>query len=150
MTLDTESFLRRMLKMTSNIKYPFEQVNIFSIALSFSRKQSIPDQIEMPISIQVKVVEPGFPRIQVNMIVKSPPDTALSFSAEVVGLFDYVGEKTEFDKELNQEFIQEKALHLIWVYIDQLARLITGQMGMNPLKLKAPIAFEPQLTVQEN
>lgn len=136
--------------MKSDIKYPFELVNIFPISLSFSRKESIPDQVEMPISIQIKIVEPGFPRIQMNMTVKSPPDSAISFNIEAVGLFDYVGENTEYNKELNQEFIKEKALDLIWINIDQLVRIITGQMGMNPLKLKTPSSFEPQPTTLEN
>jgi len=135
--------------MTSTSKYPFEQVNIFLISLSISRKQSIPEKVEFPISIEAKLAEPGFPRLQVNMIVKTPVETIIAFNAEAVGLFDYVGEDKIFDPELVAAFVEERALPLIWVYIDQLVRIVTSQMGMNPINLKAPVHFELNLSLQE-
>lgn len=136
--------------MTSKNKYPFDQVNIFLIALSFSRKQSIPDKVEMPITIEAKTAEPGFPRLQVNLKVKTPDDSIIAFNIEAVGLFDYLGEKKEYDKELDLEFVEEKALYLVWVYIDQLVNIVTSQMGINPIKLKPPTNFDLQLAPQEN
>jgi preprotein translocase subunit SecB len=136
--------------MANASKYPYEALNIFAISLSFKRNNSIPENIEIPISTEIKVVEPGFPRLQVNMRVKTPPDSPFSFNIETVGLFDYVGEKGEYDKELNKEFVTEKALHILWIYASQLVRIITGQMGTNPINIKTPLAFSELREIQKN
>jgi preprotein translocase subunit SecB len=124
-------------------RYPYELIRTFMISLAFSRVREIHDPLEVPVRTEIKIVEPGFPRVQINMKLSSPTDAQVSFSVEVVGLFDYVGEKQEYDKELNKEFYSEKGLHLVWAYAAQMINIITSQMGMNPILLKVPVVFNP-------
>ena len=85
------------------------------------------------------MVEPEFPRLQMNVKVSTPEDTPISFSFEIVGIFNYVGESKQYEKELNREFVSSKALDLIWVLAVQTVKIITGQMGMNPVQLNTPV-----------
>jgi len=127
--------------MANGSKYPFAQLDIFIISLSIHREQSVPAGVEIPVTAEIKIAEPGFPHLQVNMKLLTPPDKPIRFSIEAVGQFDYIGNQKGYDKELNQEFVKEKALHILWTYLAQLVKLITSQMGMNPLTLRVPLEF---------
>jgi hypothetical protein len=127
--------------MINVTKYPYELIRIFLISLNLRREAEIPSPIEMPVSTEVKFVESSFPHLQVHMKISSPQDTPISFSFEIIGLFDYVGDKKEYDRELNNMFFSDKALHMLWVYGTQMIGIITGQMGMNPLQIKTPVEF---------
>jgi preprotein translocase subunit SecB len=138
--------------MPPEIKYPFQQVAVFPIALSFSRIPQIPKQLELPVAIRYKFLEEEFPKIQVNLKVETPVDVPIPFNIEMVGIYNYVGDQTSYNNELDNEFVREKAVFMIWGYIDQLVRIITAQMGNKPILLKAPLAFAPLLEdeVQED
>ncbi len=127
--------------MTNANNYPYELKEIFTISLEFHRQNEIPTPVELPISSEIKLIESGFPRLQINMRISTAQEGAITFNIELVGLFDYIGESPEYDKELNKEFVSEKALHMLWVYGVQIIRIITGQMGMNPIQMKVPISF---------
>lgn len=127
--------------MDDQTKYPFKLVNVFLISLSMSRINELPNPLELQVAVEVKYIEPGFPTLQINMKVSSTQDAPLSFNLEAVGLFEFIGDDTEYDRELNREFVFERGLHMLWIFISQTIRLITSQMGMNPLNLQAPISF---------
>ena len=128
--------------MINATNYPYEVINIFLISLTFKRGNAAPPPLELPISSEIKMVEPEFPRLQVNVKVSTPEDTPISFNFEIVGVFNYIGESKQYEKDLNKEFVSKKALDLIWVHATQMVRMITGQMGMNPVQLKTPVFFD--------
>jgi len=134
--------------MTQEQKYPYQLVNTFIVSISFNRARKLPPTMELPTNIGVQYTEPGFPRIQVGLKVSSPEDSLVPFNIEVIGLFDYTGQKKEYDKPLNKEFVEEKALHMLWVYSSQMVKLVTSQMGMNPLEVRSPISFTKPETIQ--
>jgi preprotein translocase subunit SecB len=93
----------------------------------------------LPINTEIKIVEQEFPRLQVNVKVNTKEDAPVSFNFEMVGIFNYIGESKHYESELNKEFVSKKALDLIWVLAVQTVRIITGQMGMNPIQLNTPV-----------
>jgi hypothetical protein len=131
--------------MTQELKYPYQHINTFIVSVAFKRLTKVPPKIELPTTVSVQLTEPGFPRVQVAMRLNSPEDTSdeppISFSLEVVGLFDYTGSSNEYDKQLNREFAEERALHVLWVYCSQMVKMFSSQMGMNPLELRSPMRF---------
>jgi len=127
--------------MTHELKYPYQLLNTFVISISFNRARKLLPKIEIPTNVKVQYTEPGFPRVQVAMKLDVPQDAPVSFSLEVVGLFDYIGSKKDYDKELNKEFVQERAFHMLWVYSNQMVKLVSAQMGMNPLEIRSPTEF---------
>jgi len=127
--------------MTQELKYPYQLLNTFIISLSFKRDRKLSGKLELPTNVAVQYTEPGFPRVQVAMKVDVPTDAPVSFSLEVVGLFDYIGSKKEYDKELNREFVEQRAFHMLWVYCNQMAKLVSSQMGINPLEIRSPAVF---------
>ena len=124
--------------MTEN-PYPFELINTFFISLNLRREKHVPDPLELPVSIQMKVSESGFPRLQVNLKVSVPKDSPLAFDIELVGLFDYIGDSKEYDHDLNWKFINDRGFFILFPYVSQMIRLITSQMGMNPLNTRMPL-----------
>src|SRR5688572_7615280 len=131
--------------MTEEQRYPYQLVNTFLVSMSFSRAQKLPPTMELPTNIGIQYTEPGFPRIQVALKLNSKEDSLVPFNLEVIGLFDYIGQKKNYDKELNKEFVEERALHTLWLYSSQMIKLVSSQMGMNPLQLLSPVSFtKPQ------
>jgi preprotein translocase subunit SecB len=128
--------------MSQNIQYPFSLVNAFFISLHFEREGVMPDTIEMPIEMQIKVIDKDFPRLQVNLRNKTNAPSPVKLDIELVGLFDYIGDHPEQDHELISDFIREKGLYMLWPYVSQMTRMITGQMGMNPIDTRTPLSFE--------
>ncbi len=135
--------------MKKEMIYPFEIVSIFLKSFSFDRKEEIPPNIPIPVKTKFKLLEPGFPKIQLNVLVETPTDLPISFRIEAVGLFNYIGEKQEYDSDINKNFIFKKGLHTIWPYISQIIKLFTSQMGMAPLNSPIPSSFE-EVQKEEN
>lgn len=127
--------------MTTIQQYPFNLVNAFFVSLEFEREPVLPEKMELPIEAQIKVVDEGFPRLQVNLRTRTQGQASVKFSLELVGLFDYAGDHPEIDREIAGEFVREKGLYMLWPYVTQTIRIITGQMGMNPLDTKTPLYF---------
>ena len=48
----------------------------------------------------------------------------------------------EADRNTIVDFINERALFSMWPYISQMSRLMTSQMGMNPVNWRMPQNFE--------
>ena len=96
---------------------------------------------------QIKVIDKGFPRIQVNIRVETLDQKPIpvTFALELVGLFEYIGEQPEADANTLNDFMAARGLHMLWPYITQMIRVISAQMGMNPLQFKTPLDFELRL-----
>lgn len=127
--------------MNDEMKYPFQLINIFAVSISIRRDGTLPKQIELPTNVAVQYTEPGFPRVQFAMKIEVAEDLPISMRLEVVGIFDYNGTKKKYDRGLNKEFAEERALHMLWVHSNQLVKAVSAQMGMNPLEMKNPAEF---------
>jgi preprotein translocase subunit SecB len=124
--------------MTNNIQYPFNLVNIFFVTLHFHREPAIPDVMGFQIEVQIKVIDKDFPRLQVNIRYRTMDQSPLKLEVELVGLFDYIGDNPEQDHALITDFLRDKGVHMLLPSISQIIRIITGQMGMNPLDIHTP------------
>lgn len=119
--------------------FPYRMVNVFFVSLNIKREMKMPDELEFPITIQSKLIEPEFPRLQINLRVFTPEDSPLVFDMELIGLFDYIGNEPEYDHDMNEKFLIERGFYLVYPYSGQLLRIITGQMGINPIDTPLPI-----------
>ena len=123
------------------MNYPFSLINAFFIAIDIKRETVLPEHMEVPIEAQVSVID-NFPNLQINLRSKTPDESSVKFTLELVGLFEYVGDAPEEARAIVGDFVREKGLHMLWPYFSQLTRMITGQMGMSPLNIKTPIHFD--------
>lgn len=130
--------------MSDSVTFPYIFEAAFFSSLNFRRTKQLPSHMEMPINVQTKLLEPEFPRLQINIKVNTPKGHPLEFEIELVGMFKYVGENSNYDDDLNNKFLFERAFHMLWPNISQLVRIITGQMGMNPLDIQVPIDLKLQ------
>ena len=128
--------------MTQFNQYQFKLVNAFFINLLFERERVLPEPMQIQIEVQTKVIDKDFPRIQINIRTSTKDQSELKMNLELIGLFDYIGDNPERDRNLIYEFIGNKGLHMLWPYISQMTRIITSQMGMNPLDVHTPIYFD--------
>jgi hypothetical protein len=135
--------------MTGEQKYPFELKTNFFVSASFRRAKEVPQTIKMPISTEINIAEPGFPTLQIGIRVMSPDDFPLFFDVHLIGLFEYQGEKKEYSHELNIEYAFERGIYLLWPNISQIIRVMTAQMGVNPLQVRTPVTFRSGQVVQE-
>ena len=135
--------------MSNESKYPFELKNSFFVSVSFRRAPEVPQPIELPINTEVNIAEPGFPILQIGVKVKSPEDSPIFFDVQLIGIFEYQGEKKEYDNELNLEFAFERGMYLLWPNISQMIRVITAQMGISPIQGRTPITFGSRQSVEK-
>ena len=131
--------------MNQELKYPYQHINTFVTSISFARGPEIPSKLEIPTTVAVQLIESGFPRVQFAMKISSPEnapeDSPIFFNLEVVILFDYIGSQKDYNNQLNREFGEERALHMLWVYSNQIIKTISSQTGMNPLDIRSPMTF---------
>lgn len=131
--------------MTQQIRFPFELREAFFVSLQFDRKPQVPDPLTFGVSAAVKVVADGFPELRVHLRIETlqAEDSPLTFHAEVIGLFGLLQGQPVPDRSIIPEFVNERALFLLWPYVSQTVRQITAQMGISPVRLPTPIIFEP-------
>jgi preprotein translocase subunit SecB len=133
--------------MINSIQYPFKLINAFFVTLHFDREPAVPNKMEFQIEIQIKVIDKDFPRLQVNIRNRTTDQSPLKLEVELVGLFDYIGNNPEQDRALITDFLRDKGIHMLLPYISQIIRIITGQMGMNPLDIHPPFSIDvPPIT----
>ena len=127
----------------NNPKYPFRLTNAFLIELSFQRAPQVPEPIPLNLNVLVKVVDLEFPKLEVRLRLQTEgDDQPLKIVAEVVGMFDLVEGQPVPGREIVVEFLNERALFMLWPYISLPIQQITAQMGTGPVALAVPYHFE--------
>ena len=129
--------------------FPYQVTNVFFIKLEFSRINNIADPFELFIKVEAKVVEPEFPRVQYNLRLRTKDPEPIVVDVEVIGVYNYIGDKTEYDKELNQEFMEKEAIHFLFMSARQMISITTSQMGMQPVTLNIPKYDNVQIITEE-
>jgi len=138
--------------MTGEIRFPYQLNNAFVVSLQARRIPKVPDSPQLEFTVQLKVVDEQLPeRLQLSLKLSTVGEEPVAFSTEVVGLFDLVEGQAAPKRGITTEFINERALFLLWPYITQTLRMVTGQMGINPVTLHTPylFAYEPQEKEEE-
>ncbi len=79
--------------------------------------------------------------MQLVLKVQTVEDQPLSFLLELIGLFDHVEELPAPDRSIIPDFINERALYMLWPYMAQVITNITGQMGTIPINVPTPYKF---------
>lgn len=121
------------------IKYPFRLVEAFIIDFHLHRLPQIPDSINIDFSASIRVHAQDYPaRFQVDLRLQSETDTPLEVVAEIIGLFEQFDTSLDADEDTLRNFVEDRAVFLLWPYLAQMIRMVTGQMGMNPLRIMTP------------
>jgi preprotein translocase subunit SecB len=119
-----------------------ELAEAFFVTLEFRRTPEVPDSLKVQFNIQVRVHDEQMPeRLQVDLKLETPEEQPLAMVLEVVGLFRGEDGKPDVNSEEVARFVNERALFMLWPYAVQMTRLITSQMGMEPVKLPTPHEF---------
>lgn len=123
--------------MPNNFPFTFNDA-VFS-ELNFFRGPDVSELSKVDAHVQVKVVTENLPeRLQVHIRLESEESEDVRFVLEVVGLFDLKEDVVEPDQETVYAFINERAIYILWPYITQMSRILTPQMGMNPMNWNIP------------
>jgi preprotein translocase subunit SecB len=133
--------------MTQEIRFPFRLNNAFFTSLEFERISELPERLDLSIGVQAKISEDEFPdRLQVHLRIKTvEEESPLTFCVELIGLFDLIEDQPEPDRSIITEFVNERALYILWPHITQMVRIVTGQMGTNPINVNTPFEFHWRL-----
>jgi preprotein translocase subunit SecB len=129
--------------MIREIEYPFQLDNAFFISLEFRRAPEMQDQLELQFSFAVKVLDERYAgRLQIHLVLETHPGQPMKIRAELVGLFDLVEGHTPPDRNRIPDFVNERALFVLWPYMTQMIRQITAEMGTTPVNLRMPYEFD--------
>jgi preprotein translocase subunit SecB len=128
--------------MMPEMRYPLKLDNVFFSQLQFTRIPQMPDDLELPVGIQAKVVDQRFPeRLEVHLKAETADDSPLAFRVVVVGLFSLIEGASEPDRDIIPDFVTNRAFYILWAYIDHVVTQTTTSMGMKPIRLQPPIDF---------
>lgn len=126
-----------------NQEFPFILNDIFFTTVEFCRKSQMENEFQLEAKVELKVVTEQLPqRLQLNLKFESENAPPVKFKLELVSLFDLVEGHPEADRNTIVNFINERALFIMWSYVSQISRLMTSQMGMNPVNWRMPRNFE--------
>jgi preprotein translocase subunit SecB len=129
--------------MAQEAQFPFQLNNAFLTSLRFSRLPEMPETQEFNLGVEVNVAEIDFPgRLQIALKVETIGESPLTFRIELIGLFDYVEGEPEPDRSIVWDFVNQKALYILWPYVTQIVRQLTAQMGIGPVNLRIPYKFD--------
>ena len=128
--------------MTQETRFPWRLDNAFFTSLRFRRVPELPDPLQVGITTQARLHSEHFPdKLQIDLKIETPDDQPLMLSVELVGLFSAVEGEPKPDPSILADFVNEKALYVLWPYIVHMVRQITGQMGTNPVNISTPHSF---------
>lgn len=131
------------------LRFPLRLEHAFFKSLEFFRAPELPDPLQVNVGAQVRVQADRFPeRLQVGLKVETPSDQPLRFCVEIIGIFGPIENQPQPNASIISEFVNERALHVLWPYVEQMIRLVTSQMGMNPLTIRTPYPFHLVLPEQ--
>lgn len=129
--------------MTQNVKFPLRLTHSFFKSLNFSRASELPEPLKVEIMAEIKVRHRNFPdQLQIDLKLETAEGQPLMFCIELVGLFNLVEDQPRPSREILPDFVNQRALHMLWPYVAQMIRIVTGQMGMNPVTIPIPHYFE--------
>lgn len=135
--------------MADQMQYPFQLIDVFFISFHCQRQPIIADPISIAVKISLKVVYDNFPELEVFLKVENyeTQTQSITFDAEVVGKFAPAPDQPKPDKNIIPDFIDDRALFILWPVISQQFKQMTGLMGMNPIKLLMPARFDSHLQI---
>jgi hypothetical protein len=133
--------------MTNEIEYPFEFNNAFFISINAQRQPDPPERAEYEMKAELKIIDVNLPdQLQINVLLRTTEDTRFSLVMELVGLFKYLGDNIDNDRVLITDFINNRALFILWPFLVQMGKLLTTQMGITSFIIPIPqnFSFVPQ------
>lgn len=119
--------------------------------VSISRASEVPDPLAIPMQIDAQVaIEQN--RFTVLFSTKSQAETEspVNIDVQVVGVFGAV-DLNAVTLEITDvtDFLHSKGFLVLWPYVDQMIRQVTGLMGMKPIESSLPddLLVRPMLPV---
>jgi preprotein translocase subunit SecB len=129
--------------MAQQTQYPFKLNNVFFGRVALERAPKMPEEeIKINFEVQVKVIDEQFPDVlEVQLRVETSDEQPVKMNVIVVGKFVPIEGFPEPDHSIVRSFVNERALHTLWAYLDQIVTQVSAQMGMEPIRLISPPEF---------
>jgi len=132
--------------MVKESSYPLDLTNAFVIKCHFQRVADVPDPFETQVNFQVRVRRENLPeRLQVDLRAHTQGDQPLNLEVEMVGLFERRDGTPGLEHKMVEEFVNQRALFMLWAMMNQFIKQVTANMGMSPLNFKSPAEFNLSL-----
>jgi len=131
------------VNMTKTDLPTFELTDAFFTSLEFRRVPEMPQPLDLKFNVQLKVHRERLPEIlQIELKLATFEDQPLTMILELVGLFRSPEDQLQPGSDDLSRFINERALVALWPYVVQMAKLVTSQMGIAPVKIRTPHSFD--------
>ncbi len=128
--------------MTQEIRFPFRLHNAIFTSLEFRRQPEMPEPLQLQLSTEIRIHDDKFPdRLQIDLRLKTPGEQPLKLFVELVSLFDLVEDQPKPDRSIIPDFINQQALYMVWPYMTQMVKYMTGQMGTSSVNVPTPLIF---------
>jgi hypothetical protein len=127
--------------VTTPAKYPFEVRDVYFVELNFSRAASVPQPLTLAVTVGARLDRRAYPECEIGLRrVIEPEDPPVRVSLELVGKFGSLEETSPPGPEALGEFIDHKALPMLWSYGDAMMRNLTAALGVPVIKLLPPLS----------
>lgn len=135
--------------------HSFETHDIFIVTLNIKRAAEVSPDYTINVGIAARALWRPDQMLEVGLKLSTNNEDSLSFTAEVVGIFQTTERLNSLDQTERDrfaiDFINERALTMLWAYADGIIRGVTGNMGIRVLKIlpsiNLPFRFEVDLHV---
>lgn len=118
---------------------PFRLSNTFFAYVKIERAPSAPDGMDMHAEIGARMITSRLPELlEVQLRLETSDERPLSMQVMLIGLFTRIEDTPEPDSAAILAFVNNRALPVLWAYIDQMIVQVTAQMGIAPVRLAYP------------
>lgn len=128
--------------MTDYVNYPFKLEAAFFSCVNCRRSPHVPDNWNIEFKGLVKVEDKNFPKIEVFLRFETVHKEPVSIEIEVVGIFTHIPDQPLPDRSIVLDFVNERALFMMWPYASQMILQVTAQMGMTPITVTTPYRYD--------
>jgi hypothetical protein len=129
--------------MSDNTALPFELRDVFFVNIHTQRAGKVTDPITLNIAIGVRFDVAHLPKLEVGMHIATPPEEkTVVIQLDLVSIYEALDGATNMDESVVVDFINQKALPMLWPYGDLLVRQLSASMGIPAIKVHLPFVFD--------
>lgn len=135
--------------MPTPYAHPYRLRQAFFATIHVARSPQVPET-EMEFALQAKVIGRGLPQqLEVQLKVDTAKEKPINISLFLIGYFELVDRIAVPSQDEINQYVEDVGLPVMWAYVDQMARVLTAQMGMAPICLQAPAQFSGTVPQQD-
>ena len=127
----------------SNFILPYQLNKVIFGKVHLERQPEMANNTEFGIHVELKTIDEKLPKnLEIHLQVNSIEDQPLLIDLLLIGQFGLTQEDSAPSEQEISNFVSNYAIHFLWVYMNQMVKSLTAQMGINTIALKHPSNFK--------